>query len=278
MLKRLVAFIMLIIMLNCISGFAVDTYGGYNIPVDIDINVSFIRCDEKPILINNTIYIPLRAFSDAVGGEIQWDSQNMAATMIKDGNTFVFYPGKNHCFVNGVEKNYDSVFYRDLTFIPVRAVSETFGYDVFWDSFYLTVKITAPDTEISDDYKDESYTYEDILYLGKITQIEGGLQPFKVKLGICSTIMNRVRSTHFPNSVKDVIFDTKYGVQFPPAHTDKMSVTPSMACMVAAKCALGGVNIVGKSLYFIDNKNAPSSWAHNNRPFYATIHDISFYE
>ena len=78
--------------------------------------------------------------------------------------------------------------------------------------------------------------------------------------------------------IKNVIFDTKYGVQFPPVHTTRINETPSYESIVAAKCVLNGVNIVGNSLYFIEKRNAASSWAHRNRPFFGNIHDMCFYE
>lgn len=278
MLKKSFIIMCLILIIFSFNVFAVDTYEGYNLPIDIEINGDFIKCSEKPILIGGTTYIPIRAFSDAVGGVIQWDSVQRASTMVKDGHSFIFYPERNYCIIDGVQKDYPSVFYNNLTFIPIRAVSQTLGYTVSWDSFYLTVKISAPGVVVPETCKDKSYSYEDVLYLGKITQIESGSQPFKVKLGICGTIMNRVKSKQFPNSVKGVIMDTKYGVQFPPAHTSKMNVVPSTESIIAAKCSLAGVNLVGKSLYFIDVKSAPKSWAHKNRPFYGTIGGMSFYE
>ena len=278
MLKRIFVFALLITMLFSISGYAADTFEGYNIPVDIEINGSFIKCIEKPILIGGNTYIPLRAFSDAISGITEWNQQEMAATLIKDGHSFVFYTDKSYCLIDGEEKNFHSVLYRNLTFIPVRAISETLGYGVLWDDFYLTVKITAPGVEVPEMHKDTSYTYDDMLYLGKIIYIESGAQPFKGMLAIGNVVMNRVKSSLFPGSIKEVIFDTKYGVQFPPAHTDRINVTPSRACMVAAKCALGGVNVVGNSLYFVSAKSAPSSWAGRNRPYYTTIHGVAFYE
>jgi len=278
MIKKLTAVITVIMMLISVTALAADTYGGYAVPVDIDINGSFIKCAEKPILAGGTTYIPLRAFSDAIGGAIGWSGEEMAATMTKDGHTFVFYIQKDCCLVDGIEKNCSSILYNNLTFIPVRAVSETLGYDVSWDAFYLAVKITAPEVSVQENCKDYSYTYEDILYLGKITQVESGYQPFETKLGVAGTILNRVKSPLFPNSVKDVIFDTKYGVQFPPAHTGSFNVTPTNDTIVAAKCALNGVNVVGNSLYFIDVKHAASSWANRNRPYFGTINSMAFYE
>ncbi len=279
MFKKVIALVMTVMLALCSTGvYAVDSYGGYDIPIDIDINGSFIKCVEKPILIDGTTYIPLRAFSDAIGGVVGWDEKENAAKMEKDGHTFVFCPEKNYCLIDGALKEHPSVIYKDLTFIPVRAVSETLGYNVKWDGFYLTVKIEAPNVTVPQECRDDSYTYEDVLYLGKIIQIECGYESFNVKLGVGGTVFNRVGSSSFPNTVKDVIFDTRYGIQFPPVHTDMINRTPSAESISAAKCVLNGVNIVGNSLYFIDTKRAASSWAHNNRPHHADIDGMSFYE
>ena len=278
MIKKVCIIILVIMLFASINAHALDTYGGYNVPVDIEINGNFIKCVQKPVLINSSTYIPLRAFSDAVGGTISWDGAKNKATMTKSGHTFEFYPGNNYCVIDGQKKNYSSVNYKNLTFVPVRAVSETLGYGVEWDDFYLTVKINAPDIKIKDNSKDQTYTYEDMLYLAKITHIESGYQHFKVKLGVAATVMNRVRSKQFPNTIKGVIFDTRYSVQFPPAHTSRFDKTPSKESMIAAKCVLNGVNVVGNSLYFVDTPYAAGSWVHNNRPHYVTIYDMSFYE
>lgn len=277
-MKKIICLILALFLLMSVTVFAADTYGGYSIPVDIEINGHFIKCAEKPIIIDGTTYIPLRAFSDAVGGRISWDEAQRCAIIEQDGHTFAFYPDNGRCLIDQVASDYHSVLYHDLTFIPVRVVSETLGYSVSWDDFYLTVKITASNIEIPQEFRDSSYSYEDMLYLGKITQIESGNDHFMVKLGVAGTVMNRVQSSKFPNTVKGVIFDTKYGVQFPPAHTSKMDVTPTKDTMIASKCALNGVQVVGNSLYFIDTSVASKSWAHNNRPFHCTLYGMNFYE
>lgn len=278
MLKKITVIFILTILIAAVPAFAADSYGGYEVPVDIAINGSFIRCTHKPILVNNSTYIPLRAFADAVGADISWDEEQNAATMTKDGHTFVFYTEKSYSLIDGEKSDYGAILYKDLTFVPVRAVSEALGYGVEWDDLYLTVKITASDVTVAEAFIDTSYTYEDILYLSKITQVESGYQSFETKIGVSNTVLNRVRSSQFPNTVKDVIFDTKYSVQFPPAHTDKMNVTPSKESVIAAKCALNGVELVGESLYFVDVEYAAGSWVHNNRPYYTTIGDTSFYK
>lgn len=278
MFRKILFLTMCAMLALTVCGFAADSYGGYVVPVDAEVNGSIIKCPEKPVLINAVAYIPLRAFSDAVGGEIGWNSEDGAATMNKDGHTFVFYPGKGYCISDGERKEYSAIIYKNLTFVPVRAISELLGFEVIWDDFYLTVRINAPGVTVPESSEDKAYSYEDIMWLSKIIQIESGYQHFEVKLGVAGTVMNRVSSSQFPGNIKDVIFDKKYGVQFPPVHTEKINVTPSKESVIAAKCVLNGIKTVGNSLYFIDTEYAASSWAHNNRPHYTDIHGMSFYE
>jgi len=280
MIKKTVAVVLVVltIFFSMNTVFAVDTYEGYNLPVDVDINGNFIKCSQKPIVINGTTFIPLRAFADAIGGTVLWDEATMAATLVKDNHSLVFYTDRSCSIIDGVEKDYTSILYNDLTYIPVRVISEALGYGVSWDEFYMTVKIVAPQVVVPEACIDRTYTYEDILYLSKITYTESGAEPFVVQLGIAGTVFNRVKSPLFPNTVKEVIFDKKYGVQFPPAHTNLINRTPAPKSIIAAKCVLWGVNVIRNSLYFTGASYASSSWAHKNRPYYTTLGKVAFYE
>ena len=124
-MKKILCLFFILILFVSSTAFAVDTYSGYHIPVDIAVNDCLIRCVEKPIMVDGTTYIPLRAFSDAVGGSISWDEVNRAAVMGKDGHSFLFYPDENRCVIDGAATDYSVVLYENLTFIPVRAVCET---------------------------------------------------------------------------------------------------------------------------------------------------------
>ena len=115
MFKKIVCLFSVFMIITSIAVLAADTYGGYSVPVDIEINGSFIKCDQKPLLIDATTYSPLRAFSDAIGGTISWNGEEMAATMEKDGHSFVVYPEKDVCLIDGTKKEYASVLYRDFT-------------------------------------------------------------------------------------------------------------------------------------------------------------------
>ena len=277
MFKKLIITLAFLLALTSVSVLGADKYKGYELPVVIDINGNFIKCDQKPFLENGVTYIPLRAFAYALSSPVYWDGNTQTAIMVKDNHSLKFCVTDNYCTVDGVQKPCSVIVRQGLMFVPVRILSEALGYGVSWDNSYMTVKITAPDVAVQPNYVDYSYTYEDILYLAKITMLESGTGSLDMKIAICNTILNRVKSSQFPNTIKGVIFDTNYGTQFPPAHTDKINKTPSLECFIAAKCALNGVNLAGNSLYFISTKAAPKSWAHKNRTFYKTIGSTNFY-
>ena len=278
MFKKIVITLAFLFVMTGTVVLAADQYGGYDLPVDIQVNGDYINCVKKPFLESGSTYIPLRAFSEAVGAQIEWDEESQTATMIKDGHKFEFCSDNDYCTIDGEKCNLSSINREFLTFIPVRIISETLGYTVEWDDYYMTVKITAPDVIVPEESKDFSYTYSDILYLGKIIMLEAGSGTLDTKIAIGNTIVNRVRSSSFPDTIKDVIFDTNYGTQFPPAHTERIEETPSKECIIAAKCALNGVELVGNSIYFISAKAAPKSWAAKNRPYHSTVGNTAFYE
>lgn len=277
MYKKIIAVcLLMLLLLPVIPAQALDTYEGYPIPVDLEINGSFIRCVQKPVLINNVAYIPLRAFADAIGAAIYWDDAEKAATVTKDGHTMVFFLNKDYSLLDGSYGPGIAIHY-GLMFVPARTVCNLLGYSIKWDDFYYVVDIEAPGVTVPDSCKDYSYTYEDMLYLGKITHVECGAEPFTTRIGIANTVINRVRSFYYPNTIKGAIYDTKHGVQYPPAHTSYMDRTPSVSSMLAAKCALNGVELVGDSVAFVNVNHLASSWAHNNMQHYVTLGIVAFY-
>ena len=79
-------------------------------------------------------------------------------------------------------------------------------------------------------------------------------------------------------SVFKYLFTISFAISFPPAHTERIEETPSKECIIAAKCTLNGVELVGNSIYFISTKAAPNSWVAKNRPYHSTVGNTAFYE
>ncbi len=123
----------------------------------------------------------------------------------------------------------------------------------------------------------KGYSDTDLYWLSRIIYAEARGESYKGKVAVGNTVLNRVKSSDFPDTVKGVIFDTKYGVQYTPVANGTIYNTPDTSCINAAKDALSGVNFIGKCMYFYNPRKATSSWISNNRPYYTTIGNHAFH-
>ena len=117
-----------------------------NIKVIIDItNVKF---DVPPTIINGRTLVPLRAIFEALGATVEWDDATQTVTSEKGETKISLTINSNIMTVNGEEKTLDvpATLIDSRTLVPVRAISESFGLAVGWDGNNNIVSILS-DTE-----------------------------------------------------------------------------------------------------------------------------------
>ncbi len=96
------------------------------------------------------------------------------------------------------------------------------------------------------------FTEKDLQLLAKITQVEAGDESYESQLAVANVILNRVKDSRFPNTIKDVIYS---GKQFPPAHNGLLDKSvPKAKALRAAKDALNGKNNIEDAVYFYNPK------------------------
>lgn len=118
----------------------------------------------------------------------------------------------------------------------------------------------------------------DIYWLARIIHAEAGGEPYIGKVAVGNVIMNRVKSSSFPNSVYDVIFEYYKGIpQFCPVHDGTIYNTPSSESYRAAQEAYGGASPVGNALYFFNPSKSSGTWIVKNRTYVTTIANHVFY-
>ncbi len=119
----------------------------------------------------------------------------------------------------------------------------------------------------------------DLYWLSRIIHAESGAEPYRGKVAVGSVILNRVVSSEFPNTIKDVIFEYYKGIpQFSPVEDGTIYNTPSEESIQAAKDALKGVKPVGNSTYFFNPDKAAGKWIVNNKTYVTRIGDHVFYK
>lgn len=91
----------------------------------------------------------------------------------------------------------------------------------------------------------------ELILLAALIQAEAGNQPYEGKVAVGAVVMNRVRSSRYPNTIAEVIYAPG---QFGPASNgalDKyLSRGPSASCIQAAQEALDGYTNVGDYTHF----------------------------
>jgi len=134
-------------------------------------------------------------------------------------------------------------------------------------------KAEAKKTEKKATTKKANYTKAELRLLSALIFSEAGNQPYKGKVAVGEVVINRAKSNVFShtNSIKEVIYDTKWGVQFSVIKKGSNGTSPlSRAlgkydtkkyasdaekknmeeCIKAAKAALNGKGVIGGHLYF----------------------------
>lgn len=111
-------------------------------------------------------------------------------------------------------------------------------------------------------------TDNDAYLLGAIIQCEAEGESYDGKLAVGSVIVNRVKSSHFPNSVSGVIYQSG---QFSPVASGRLAYRleagVNSECLQAAQSVLDG-NITLNCLYFRQNNGLITGTVIGNHVFY----------
>ncbi|MDD6308192.1 MAG: stalk domain-containing protein [Clostridia bacterium] len=116
--------------------------------ISVELNDKPLNFDVQPTIIGNRTMVPFRAILEAVGADVQWDSQTKQVCAIKDGKKVCMTIGVPSVVANGEEQKIDvaPVIVNNRTLVPLRALSEALGLQVEWDEKTNTVEInTCPD-------------------------------------------------------------------------------------------------------------------------------------
>jgi Copper amine oxidase N-terminal domain len=116
------------------------------------VNDEIIKMDVAPELINGTTFLPAKyVVEEALGGNVDWDSEEEKVTCTHGCNTIEFWIGKSTARLNGVEVQIDEnnpdvvpTIINDRTLVPMRFLAENLGCEVEWVSETRVINITYP--------------------------------------------------------------------------------------------------------------------------------------
>lgn len=244
----LVFVVCLLCAFCCGSAAAEQTDGGASYtetPVYLD---GLLSC--RGYEIGGETYVSLESVAGIIGytSSADFNSETNTLTVTVADIEITVTAGQPYMTANGryiyLPNGYASI---DGTAVfPVEVVAKIFNLDTAYDSEDGNYDLSTVNKSILSS-GEEFYNEEDLNWLSRIITAEAGNQPLLGQIAVGNVVMNRVASPRFANTVKGVIFQEG---QFDPVRTGGINMQPFDSCVVAAKLALEGYNVVGNALFF----------------------------
>lgn len=112
-----------------------------------------------------------------------------------------------------------------------------------------------------------SYSSNDVYLLAKLIHAEARGEPYTGKVAVGAVVLNRVKSSSFPNTISGVIYQRN---AFTCVNDGQINLTPATESMNAANDAINGWDPSYGSLYYYNPAIATSKWIFS-RPVVVTI-------
>ncbi|QYR20634.1 copper amine oxidase [Paenibacillus sp. sptzw28] len=119
------------------------------VPLRVIVNGKQVSGTNKPVLKNNTTYLPMRDIANALNAGLSWDGKTQTATIRANGKQVSFTIGAKSMKVNGEDVPLDTPAYLEksggssVTYLPLAALSKGLGYQVVYRKPIQTVFINS---------------------------------------------------------------------------------------------------------------------------------------
>lgn len=111
------------------------------------------------------------------------------------------------------------------------------------------------------------YSNSDVQLLARLIYAEARGEPYKGQVAVGAVVLNRVKSSSFPNTISGVIYQP---YAFTCVNDGQINLSPNSTAVNAAKDAMNGWDPSYGCIYYYNPKIATSSWIFS-RPTVVTI-------
>ncbi len=266
--------------------------------VSVNVNHSTLYKGQD-LLKSGVTYVPLRAFADAIydGFAVTWNGATRTATVREGDFVLTARVGDRYITAGGnrIYSSASNLLIGNRIHVPVRSVCTAMGLTVDWNTARRTVTVQGRylangdaehlppadnrpgEGDGSDVGSGSVIDQQDLYWLARIIHAESRGEPMAGKIAVGTVVMNRVKSSLYPNTVYGVIFDRKHGTQFTPAANGAIYNEPGADSIEAARRVLSGERTDPRILFFVNERLAPGNWVSKNRTFVMTIGNHDFY-
>ncbi|TQK75102.1 murein DD-endopeptidase MepM/ murein hydrolase activator NlpD [Brevibacillus sp. AG162] len=103
--------------------------------ISVVVNGRGVQSDVSPIHRNGRMLVPIRVVAEATGSEVSYEAATQKVFLNKKGKHITLTIGSQTAYVDGKRWKTDvsPIIVNRRTLVPIRFISEAFGYQVQWD-------------------------------------------------------------------------------------------------------------------------------------------------
>jgi len=133
-----------------------------------------------------------------------------------------------------------------------------------WDDMIYpgqVLNIPAAGTGSSGSKATVSYSQAELDLLARLVRAEAESEPYTAKVGVAAVVLNRVKSSEFPNTISSVIYEVSSNgyYQFTPVENGMIKKPATQQDINAALEALNGSDPSNGALFYFDD-SATNKW------------------
>ncbi len=159
-----------------------------------------------------------------------------------------------------------------VVILPIEPICRALGLEFEMEDGHAMI-----DGEVAVKSADDVYDSESLYWLSRIISAESRGEPFEGQIAVGCVVLNRLRQLDYLDSVYEVIFDRRYGIQFSPAYSGSVYNEPTESSVRAAKVCLEGYSISDSIIYFINSADILPEWMSVGCRLIVTIGHHDFY-
>ncbi len=138
-MKKITALVLALAMIGPINAMADDD-------IEIVLNGTEMTFEQTPFIDDGTTLVPMRAIFEALDSTVEWDGETRSITSVKGDITITMQIDSFEMSVNDTKLTLEKapIIVDDFTFVPLRAVAESFNAEVNWDGEKRLITIDTP--------------------------------------------------------------------------------------------------------------------------------------
>jgi len=248
-------------------------------PISIYVDGKLMDDGKKSYSVDGISYVPLFDFLHWIGVSNVTENDERGRIIIKYKDVEIniskkkdYYTANGRCFYT---KLLIPSFEEKPYMASVKWLCKLFNISWTWNGVTDSVKVSSEKTPLEPG--SAVYDDSDLYWLSHIIEAEAGVESFEGKIAVGNVIVNRMNDPEFPDTIYDVIFDKRFGIQFSPAFSGRIYNNPGADSIAAAKIVLEGITVIEDAMYFQPSYRADICWAGNNRPYSTTIDGHTFW-